>query len=108
VLFLGIAGLLYLSVVRKSEADVMGLVLEVKSGKNGVLIHDKELKKLVVKTIGFQPERKSIQKINSRKLESDLEKDPRIKNAEVYFDSKNRLHVVVEPKEVVLRISDAT
>lgn len=108
LLLVGIGSLLYLSVLRKRAAEVSTLAVEIKSGENGVLIQEKEVKKLVVKIVGFKPERKAIRKINSMKLERSLEEDPRIKNAEVYFDSKNRLHVMVEPKEVILRVSDAS
>lgn len=107
LLLIGIGGLLYLSVLRKRSAEVSTVQFDIRAGENGVLIQEKELKKLVVKIVGFKPERKSIRKINSMKLERALEEDPRIKNAEVYFDSKNRLHVQVEPREVILRVSDA-
>ena len=104
----GIGALTFLSVQRKKKAAVDLLVIKVASTESGRLIHEKEVKKLIVKSIGFNPDKKSIRKINSRKLEADLERDPRVRNAEVYFDAKNRMHVKVDPKEVIVRISDVS
>jgi cell division protein FtsQ len=108
MIIVGLGGLLFLSVQRKKNADVSGLVVDLQTNENGKLISEKEVINMVKKSIGFNPTKKSIRRINTRKLEFVLSKDPRIKNAEVYFDSKNRLHIQVVPKEVILRISDVT
>ena len=104
----GIGALTFLSVQRKKKAAVDMLVIQVTTTETGRLIHEKEVKKLIMKSVGFNPDKKTIRKINSRKLEADIEKDPRVKNAEVYFDAKNRMHVNVRPKEVIVRISDVS
>lgn len=104
----GIGALTFLSVQRKKKAAVDMLVIKVATTESGRLIHEKEVKKLIVKSIGFNPDKKSIRKINSRKLEADIERDPRVRNAEVYFDAKNRMHVKVNPKDVIVRISDVS
>lgn len=109
VFLLGAIGALtFLSVQRKKKAAVDMLIIIVSKTESGQLIHEKEVKKLIVKSIGFNPDKKSIRAINSRKLEADIEIDPRVRNAEVYFDAKNRMHVKVDPKEVIVRISDVS
>jgi cell division protein FtsQ len=107
-ILVGIGTLLFLSVQRKGKADVESLVIHIKANENGRLIQEKDVRKLVVLTLGFDPKNKSIRSINSRKLEAELESDPRVKNAEVYFDGKDRLHVELEPKKVIVRISDVS
>lgn len=107
-LLFGLGSVLYLSVLRKGQASVESLVIHVQSKEGGKLIQENEVRKMVIKSIGFNPDKKSIKSINSRKLEADLFKDARIKNVEVYFDSKDRMHIRIIPKEVIVRISDAT
>ncbi|MFZ1703054.1 MAG: hypothetical protein WAT79_01845 [Saprospiraceae bacterium] len=108
VVLIGIGGLLFLSVKRKQNASVNALVIHITAKENGRLVQEDDVRKLVVKSIGFEPKKKSIRKINSKKLEADLKKDPRINNVEVYFDSKDKMHVKLLPKEVIVRISDAS
>lgn len=108
MIIVGIGGLLFLSVQRKKNADVSGIVVDLQANENGKLIGEKEVISMVKKSVGFNPTQKSIRKINTRKLELVLSKDPRVKKAEVYFDSKDRLHIQIVPKEVIVRISDVT
>ncbi|MBK8623742.1 MAG: hypothetical protein IPN79_18790 [Saprospiraceae bacterium] len=102
----GIGGLLFLSVQRKKMAAVDTVVIHIQAAESGRLIQEKEVKSLMVKSLGFSPDRKKIRSVNSRKLERDLQKDARIQHVDVYFDAKNRLHIALVPKEVIVRITD--
>ena len=102
----GIGGLLFLSVQRKRMAAVDTVVIHIQAAESGRLIQEKEVKSLMVKSLGFSPDRKKIRSVNSRKLERDLQKDARIQHVDVYFDAKNRLHIALVPKEVIVRITD--
>ncbi|MBK7522714.1 MAG: hypothetical protein IPI53_00635 [Saprospiraceae bacterium] len=79
MIIVGIGGLLFLSVQRKKNADVSGIVVDLQANENGKLIGEKEVISMVKKSVGFNPTQKSIRKINTRKLELVLSKDPRVK-----------------------------
>jgi cell division protein FtsQ len=102
----GIGGLLFLSVQRKRMAAVDTVVIHIQASESGRLIQEKEVKALMVKSLGFSPDRKKIRSVNSQKLERDLKKDARIQHVDVYFDAKDRLHIALVPKEVIVRITD--
>jgi cell division protein FtsQ len=102
----GIGGLLFLSVQRKRMASVDTVVIHIQAAESGRLIQEKEVKALMVKSLGFSPDRKKIRSVNSQKLERDLKKDARIQHVDVYFDAKDRLHIALVPKEVIVRITD--
>lgn len=102
----GIGGLLFLSVQRKRMAAVDTVVIHIQASESGRLIQEKEIKALMVKSLGFSPDRKKIRSVNSQKLERDLKKDARIQHVDVYFDAKDRLHIALVPKEVIVRITD--
>lgn len=102
----GIGGLLFLSVQRKRMAAVDTVVIHIQAAESGRLIQEKEVKALMVKSLGFSPDRKKIRSVNSQKLEKDLKKDARIQHVDVYFDAKDRLHIALVPKEVIVRITD--
>lgn len=102
----GIGGLLFLSVQRKRMAAVDTVVIHIQAAESGRLIQEKEVKALMVKSLGFSPDRKKIRSVNSQKLERDLKKDARIQHVDVYFDAKDRLHIALVPKEVIVRITD--
>lgn len=102
----GIGGLLFLSVQRKRMAAVDTVVIHIQAAESGRLIQEKEVKALMVKSLGFSPDRKKIRSVNSQKLERDLKNDARIQHVDVYFDAKDRLHIALVPKEVIVRITD--
>jgi cell division protein FtsQ len=102
----GIGGLLFLSVQRKKTAAIETVVIHIQAAESGRLIQEKEVKALMVKSLGFSPDRKKIRSVNSQKLERDLKNDARIQHVDVYFDAKDRLHIALVPKEVILRITD--
>ena len=104
-LLAGIAALLLFSVRRKSNAGVEALVvtIEATNGENQ-LITEKEVRQLISVASGKSVTEKTIRTLNTRKLESKLNKDSRIERADFYFDSNNRLHVLIKQKQPLMRV----
>lgn len=108
-LIVGIAVLLGISVRRKAKVQVEDVVVDI-IGIHGEerLISEKEIKSLLRKAAGVELKGRNMQKLPLRKLEAAINRDKRIKRADVYFDSKNKLHVRVEQKVPLMRVVETT
>jgi len=102
-----IAALLFFSINRKSNAKVKTLVVKIQ-GINGQdeLISEKEVVSILTLTAGKSLNASNIKTLNLRKLEARLNKDRRIERADIYFDSKDRLNVLITQKKPIMRIID--
>lgn len=103
-----IAVLLFFSVRRKSNAGVKTLVVKIDNAdSNEQLITEKEVSQILNVAAGMTINKVNIKKLNLRKLEAKLNKDKRIERADLYFDSKNRLNVLITQKKPVVRILES-
>jgi cell division protein FtsQ len=107
VLILGIGALTVFSIRRKANAAIKTVEIEV-VGIMGEqkLITEKDIKKILMETVGKPLTKTNINNLNLRKLESKLNKDKRIERADIYFDSKGILHVVINQKAPLFRVSN--
>ncbi len=106
-LIAGISALLFFSVLRKSNAKVKTLVVNIEGAKeNEYLISEKEVTQILTLAAGKTLNKASIKTLNLRKLEAKLNKDKRIERADLFFDSKNRLNVRIIQKKPVMRVID--
>ncbi len=104
-LIAGISALLFFSIVRKSNAEVKTLVVEIEKINDGEqLISEKEIKQILQLAAGKTITKANIKTLNLRKLEAKLNKDKRIQRADLYFDSKNRLHAHIIQKKPIMRV----
>jgi cell division protein FtsQ len=108
-LIAGITALLFFSVIRKSNAKVKTLeVTVVGVSENERIISEKEVKQILELAAGKTITNKNIKTLNLRKLESKLNKDKRIERADLYFDSKNKLHARIVQKKPIMRVIEQT
>lgn len=104
-LIAGISALLFFSIMRKSNAEVKTLVVEIEKINDGEqLISEKEIKQILQLAAGKTITKANIKSLNLRKLEAKLNKDKRIQRADLYFDSKNRLHAHIIQKKPIMRV----
>jgi len=107
---LGLAGifmLLVMSINRKQSSTITKLVViikPIKGDKN--LINDAEVVLNLRKFLGYDIRSAKINDINTIELENLIKSDQRVKSAEVYLDSKNRLNVWIIQRQPVVRIVD--
>ncbi|MCB0648299.1 MAG: hypothetical protein KDC49_16630 [Saprospiraceae bacterium] len=107
VALLGIGVLLVMSVHHKSNANVKDLVVfikPIKGDKN--LISDKEIEDGFRKLLGYDVREAKVTEINLAELEEFLVKDDRVKKAEVFLDSKNKLTVWLVQRQPIVRVVD--
>ena len=104
-LIAGISALLFFSIMRKSNAEVKTLVVEIEKINDGEqLISEKEIKQILQLAAGKTITKANIKSLNLRKLEAKLNKDKRIQRADLYFDSKNKLHAHIIQKKPIMRV----
>lgn len=108
-LIAGIMALLFFSVIRKSNAEVKTLVVNI-VGVNGdqKIISEQEVTRILQVAAGKSLTKSNIKTLNLRKLEAKLNKDKRIERADLYFDSKNRLNVRVIQKKPIMRVIEVS
>lgn len=105
VVVLTIFGVLFMAVQRKMEATVTEVsvsIVGLKGGKN--LVTQKGVKQMFRNYLGYDLEMSSIRDLDLRDMETMLEEDERIKEAEVYIDNQDRLHIVIEQKVPIVRV----
>ena len=108
-LIAGIMALLFFSVIRKSNAEVKTLVVNI-VGVNGdqKIISEQEVTRILQVAAGKSLTKSNIKTLNLRKLEAKLNKDKRIERADLYSDSKNRLNVRVIQKKPIMRVIEVS
>lgn len=100
-----ILGVLFMAVQRKMDATVTNVTIEItgmQGGKN--LVTKKGVKQMFRNYLGYDLEMSSIRDLNLLDLETMLEDDERIKEAEIYIDNQDRLHIAIEQRVPILRV----
>lgn len=102
-----IFSILYLSIQKKGNTAVNKVNIVIKSYTgNKAMITKKEVKKIFRDHLGYGVDRSSLKELNTRKLESVLTADDRVKRAEIYVDKHKVLHVFIAQKDPLVRIMD--
>lgn len=96
------AGLFIAAMQHKQQALCSGLRVDIEGIEGHVFIDENSIVKLM-KANGAGVG-KTLANTDVRKIEAALERDPWIKNAELYFDSKDSLHATIEEREPLARI----
>lgn len=109
LLVAGIGFVLYLSIQRKEVVQVDDLVVDIipVHGDESI-ITEKEVRRLVRESVGMEIKGKMIRKLPLRKMEVAIQKDKRIKRADLYVDSKNKLHIRIVQKEPLMRVMETS
>ncbi len=96
---------LLLSGVHSKDAKrCRGVAISISGVSNNFFIDKNDVYAIVKKFGGDSSEKKQLAFINLKNIETALEKDVWIKNAELYFDNNNFLKVFVEEREPIARI----
>jgi cell division protein FtsQ len=100
----GITSLLIAANSKKKEHVCKDVLVGIKGNEGKFYVEKEDVLKLMEKTVDGSLLQKNITTINLKKLEEGLKTNPWIKNAELYFDSKDALHVFVEEREPIARV----
>jgi cell division protein FtsQ len=82
--------------------------ITVKARQNNFFIDEKDVQKLLVAAMNGNIKGRQIFSFNLHQLEQLLEGNTWVKDAELYFDNKNVLHVTIKEKEPIARIFTTT
>lgn len=92
---------------RKANTFAEGLqvkVVELPSGDK--LISDRDVRQALLTAFGADLENSDLGDLEVERMERVLESDPFVKNADVYIDQNNQLHINIEQREPLLRVLD--
>ena len=107
-LWVAIAGgmvTLLAAAIRKQKNDrCKDYSITIKGAKDNLFVDEKDILKLLTTGAKGKLKGQLVSVINLRKLEQKLEESVWVKDAELYFDNKNKLHVTVSEREPVARI----
>lgn len=95
----------------KSKSYSNGLKVEIVPFNDGVLdsaylIKNKEIEKIIKETFDMDPMHTKVAKIDPRIIESRLEQDAFVENAEVWLNISNQICVRIKQREPIMRIID--
>lgn len=100
----GIATLLLAANRKEKEHVCKDILIGIKGNEGKFYVEKEDVLKLIEKTAGGSLLQQNITAINLRKLEDGLKTNLWIRNSELYFDSKDALHVFVEEREPIARV----
>ena len=96
-------------IARKHKANTFaeGLqvnVVELPSGDK--LISDRDVRQALLTAFGADLENSELANLEVERMERVLESDPFVKNADVYIDQNNQLHINIDQREPLVRVLD--
>ncbi|MCW3463280.1 cell division protein FtsQ/DivIB [Chitinophaga nivalis] len=100
----GFVILLVAAIQDKDAGKCKSIQVKFEGKDDNFFIEAKDIRSLITKDKNLNPIGKSIGDINIRQLEAAVDQDPWVKNAEIYFDSQQKLNVKVTQREPVARI----
>lgn len=104
----GLVVLLVAAIGRRNHELCRDYVITIQGAQKNLFINEKNIKKLLNSGPNVKIKGEPITDFNLRKLEQLLEVNAWVKNANLYFDNREVLHIVVEQKEPVARIFTTT
>lgn len=100
----GITTLLVAANSKRKEHLCKDILVGIKGNEGKFYVEKEDVLKLMEKTMSGSLLQRVVETINLAQLEKGLKMNPWIKNAELYFDSKDALHVFVEEREPIARV----
>jgi cell division protein FtsQ len=94
--------LLVAAMQKKSEKFCSDVEIEISGATEHVFVDEKDIKEILKGKGSFTGV--SMTRIDLRNIEEELEKDPWINNAELFFDNKQVLQVKITEREPVARV----
>ncbi|MFN0174519.1 MAG: cell division protein FtsQ/DivIB [Saprospiraceae bacterium] len=108
LMFLLIIGMIwYIARSRKANTFAEGLQVNVVALPSGdKLISERDVRQALLAAFGSDLENSELANLQVERMERVLEGDPFVKNADVYIDQNNQLHIKIDQREPVLRVLD--
>ncbi len=104
----GMLFLLIAAIGKQKKDHCRDYSINIKAAKNNFFIDETDVVKLLKKAANGEVKGQKRSSLNLLVIEQQLEKNVWIKDAELYFDNRNVLHVSVEEREPVARIFTVT
>lgn len=108
LIFLFIIGMIwYVARNRKANTFAEGLQVNVVALPSGdKLISERDVRQALLAAFGSDLENSELANLQVERMERVLEGDPFVKNADVYIDQNNQLHIKIDQREPVVRVLD--
>ncbi len=107
LLLLASIGFLWmLSVKDQRSSKVQGYVIELNANSNSVLLEKKDVESWLRMFYKKEIQKIPVFALRLKELEDFLHQQPMVDEAEVFLDSKGKLHVQLQPREPIVRIID--
>ena len=100
----GMLSLLIAAIGKKNREDCTDYTISINASDNNYFINADDIRKLLKTGAGAELKGKKIKEIDLKKLEQLLKGNVWISKAELWFDSRNVLHVEVYEREPIARI----
>jgi cell division protein FtsQ len=100
----GMLTLLLAAISKKNKGICRDFEITIKGVQNNFFIDEKDVTAMLMKVAGGKIKGQQVTALNLHELETVLEDNTWIDEAEMYFDNKDVLHVTVVEKEPVARI----
>jgi len=103
----GVIGFVVLLVAAVQDTDARkckSIVVKFEGEDDNFFIGSKDIKSLITRDKRTNPIGKPISEINIRELEAIVDKEPWVKNSEIYIDNGQRLNIKVAQREPVARV----
>jgi cell division protein FtsQ len=100
----GAVVLLAAAIKKKDAEHCTGVTITIEGVDNNFFVDKKDILNIITAEAGGSPAGKGISAFDLGKLETELEKDIWVKQAQLFFDNNNRLIVKVLEREPVARI----
>lgn len=102
-----LSGLTVLLVAANNKNDsgvCNGTSVKIKSAGEDHYVHEEDVMRVIQNSTHGSPVNKPVSGIDLSQLEKDLEANPWIEDAELYFDSKSYLNVLIKEREPLARV----
>lgn len=108
IMFLSILVMIWLMARnRKANTFAQGLQVNVVALPSGdKLISDRDVRQALLAAFGSDLENSELANLEVERMERVLEGDPFVKNADVYIDQNNNVHININQREPVVRVLD--
>jgi cell division protein FtsQ len=91
---------------KRKNSFCAGSRVEISANNQNYFINEKEVNEII--NLGGNIQERTIQSIDLSSLETALEKDLWVKNAELYFENNGTLHVDIEQRQPIARLFAVT
>jgi len=100
----GLVVLLVAAIGKRNHELCKDYVITIKGAQKNLFINEKDIRKLLNSGLNGKIKGEPIAEFNLRKLEQLIEGNAWVRNANLYFDNREVLHVAIDEKEPIARI----